>query len=160
MAGEIVVDSSRMNIRLGKLEPAVHDALVVAVTIDAGELLGEMQSLASGDLVQVRTGKFLKSFKASVRQRQNRVSATVGTKSPLAHILEGGAKIPAHDIVPSKARALLFMARAGGQTFAAKVRSPGGTIGARRIVETAFDNMKDYIREDLMDAAHTGAASV
>ena len=70
---EIVVDSSKLDLRMGKLEPAVHDELLLTVTIDAGDLLGRMQSLAGGDLVQVRTGKFRKSFKeigrASCRER-------------------------------------------------------------------------------------------
>lgn len=158
-AGEIVVDASKLNLRLDKLEPEVHDALVVVVTLDAGELLGRMQSLASGDLVQVRTGKYLKSFKASVRQRKNRVQATVGTKSPLAHILEAGATIPPHEILPKNTRALLMMARSG-QVFASRVKSPGGKIDARRVVGTAFDEMKAAIEADLTDAARNGAANI
>lgn len=159
MAGEIVVDSSKLDYRLGKLEPAVHDALLLAVTVDAGDLLGRMQSEASGDLVQVRTGKFRKSFKASVRQRENKVQATVGSRSPIAHILEGGANIPPHDILPKNAHALLMQVR-GGKIFAAKVKSPGGKIDARMIVQTAWDQMKSNIEADLIQAGRGGAASV
>lgn len=156
---DIVVDDSTLNLKLGKLEPEVHDALVVACTIDAGELLGRMQSLASGDLVQVRSGKFVKSFKASVRQRQNRVQATVGSKSPIAHILEGGASIPAHDILPKDKQALLMRMRTGN-IFAARVKSPGGKIDARMVVHTAFDQMKSDIEADLIQAGKGAAANL
>jgi len=158
MAGEVVIDRTRLDYRLGRLEPAVHDALVLAVTIDAGDLLGRMQSLAGGDLVQVRTGKFRKSFKASVRQRPNKVQATVGSKSPLAHILEGGANIPAHDILPKNKQALL-MQMASGKMFAARVHSPGGKIDPKMVVHTAFDQMRGSIEADLIEAGHAGAAS-
>lgn len=156
---DILVDDSKLNLRLGKLEPEVRDALVVVVRRDADELRAAMRSLASGDLVQVRTGKFVKSFRRRVRKSKNRVKATVGTKSPLAHILEGGASIPPHLIAPKNAHALLLRARTG-LVFSAKVQSPGGKIAARRIVETAFENMKDQIESDLIAAGKSGAREV
>src|SRR5689334_21646610 len=119
MADDVVIDHSKLDVRLGKLEPEMRDALVVVVRRDADELRAEMRSLASGDMVQVRTGKFVKSFRRRVLKSKNRVNATVGTKSSLAHILEGGASIPPHLIVPKNAPALLVRARAG-EIFAAK----------------------------------------
>ena len=150
---EIVqVDHSKLDLRLGKLEPAVHDALLVAVTLDAGELQGRVESLVSGELVQIRTGKFVKSIKVSVRQSANRVTGRVYSKDPVAHILEGGARIPPHRIDPSAAHALLLQVRSG-QVFAAHVQSPGAKIGPRWIFRQAFDEMKPTIESDLRQAA-------
>jgi hypothetical protein len=156
---DVSIDHSKLDVRLGKLEPQMRDALVVVVRRDADELRAEMRSLASGDLVQVRTGKFVKSFRRRVRKSKNRVKATVGTKSPLAHILEGGASIPPHLIAPKNAHALLLRARTG-EIFAAKVQSPGGKIAARPIVETAFNDMKGQIESDLISAGKSAAREI
>lgn len=152
MADDVVeVDSSRLNLRLGKLQPAVHDALLVAVTLDAGELQGLAQSKASGELLQVRTGKFVKSIKASVRQSANRVSGSVYSNDPRALIFEWGGTTGPHEIAAKNAQALLIQMR-GGTVFARRVQHPGGKYEPRQIIHTAFDEMKGGIESDLKDA--------
>lgn len=152
MAEEIKVDSSKLDLRLGKLQPAVHDALVVAVTLDAGELQGRAQSKASGDLLQVRSGKFVKSIKAGIRQSADRVTGRVYSRDPRAHLFEYGGKTKPHVIEPTAARALLLQVR-GGTRFAARVQHPGGKYDARQIIHSAFGEMKAGIAEDLVNAA-------
>ncbi|MGB6534938.1 MAG: hypothetical protein WBF58_03145 [Xanthobacteraceae bacterium] len=51
---DVQVDASRANLRLEEMSPEVRDALIVAVTLAAGELEGSARSKASGDLLQVR----------------------------------------------------------------------------------------------------------
>ena len=55
----------------------------------------------------------------------------------IAPILEYGAFIPAHEIDRDTARALHFIG-SGGESFAARVHSPGGRIAPRRVLYDAF----------------------
>jgi hypothetical protein len=148
------VNDSKLNIRLDALAPAVHDALVVAVTLDSGELLGRVQEYAS-QMFQVRTGRFVNSFKVGLRQSKNHVTGRVYSRDPRASLFEWGGTTPPHDIAPKTAQALLLQVR-GGQKFAAVVHHPGGKYRRTEILHTAFDDMKSQIRGDL-DAAVKGA---
>jgi hypothetical protein len=151
---DIEVDASKLNLRLDKLAPAVHDALLVAVTLDAGELQGRAVSKASGDLLQVRSGKFVKSIKVSVRQSATRVTGRVYSRDPRAGLFEYGGTTRPHEIVAKNAHALLLQMR-GGTRFAAKVQHPGGKYAARDIIHSAFDEMKGDIAGDLTDAVRS-----
>jgi len=73
---DVQVDSSRANLRLEEMQDEVRDALIVAVTLAAGELEGAAQK-ASGDLLQVRTGKFVRSIKAGTRTGKTFVTGRV-----------------------------------------------------------------------------------
>ena len=85
---DVQVDASRAALRLEEMSPEVRDALIVAVTLAAGELEGSARSKASGDLLQVRTGKFVKSIKAGVRTSGNRITGRVYSKDPRAGLFE------------------------------------------------------------------------
>jgi hypothetical protein len=149
---DIEVDASKANLRLEAMPPAVHDALVVAVTLAAGELEGRAQSKASGDLLQVRTGRFVKSIKASVSARANSVTGRVYSRDRRAALFEYGGRTPAHEIEPKRAKALLVRMRSG-TVFAARVQHPGGAYSARNIIHSAFEEMRPEIIGDLEEAA-------
>ena len=70
---------------------------------------------------------------------------------PYAGILEYGGKTAAHDIVPSKARALAFFA-GGTRRFARIVHHPGSTIRAFAYMGNALDDLQDEIESGLKDA--------
>lgn len=146
------IETSKIEAKLDAIPPAVHDALVIAVTLDAGEVQGAAQSLASGDLLQVRTGKFVKSIKSGVKQNKNSVTGRVYSRDVRAGLFEWGGHTPPHLIEPSSKLALLFDMR-GGKVFARRVNFPGGTYTARQIIHTALDEFRDTIADDLRTAA-------
>ncbi len=148
---DVQVDASRANLRLEEMSPEVRDALIVAVTLAAGELEGSARSKASGDLLQVRTGKFVKSIKAGVSTGKNSITGRVYSKDVRAHLFEFGGTTPPHDIEPKNAKALLLQMR-GGNVFAASVHHPGGVYEARNIIHSAFDEMRAEIVENLEKA--------
>jgi hypothetical protein len=83
--------------------------------------------------------------------------ATVGSYAPHAHLIESGATLPAHQIMPNAKQALHFLMGAG-DVFARAVRFPGGTIKAQHPVHSAFGEMKDEIAARLREAAEFGLA--
>jgi hypothetical protein len=151
----VVVNSSKIDLKLKAMPQAAHDALVVTVTLDAGEVQGAAQSNASGGLLQSRSGKFVKSIKASVRQSKKRVFARVYSRDPRAALFEWGGTTGPHDILPKDAHALLLRTQSGN-VFAAAVRHPGGHYGPRHIIHSAFDELKSAIEANL-EAAVGGA---
>lgn len=155
-AFKVEVNASKANLRLQQMTPEAKDALILAVTLAAGELQGAAQSNASGALLQVRRGKFVKSIKAGIRTGGNSVTGRVYSKDVRAHLFEYGGNTPAHDIAPKTAKALLLRMR-GADGFAALVHHPGGAYAARNIIHSAFDEMRPEIIEQL-EAAVTGAA--
>lgn len=155
---DVQVDASRATLRLEEMSPEVRDALIVAVTLAAGELEGSARSKASGDLLQVRTGKFVKSIKAGVRTSGNRITGRVYSKDPRAGLFEYGGTTPPHEIAPKNAQALLMQVR-GGSVFAARVQHPGGKYQARHIIHSAFDEMKTDIVANMEQAVEGASAS-
>src|ERR1700728_800462 len=106
------------------------------------------RSKASGDLLQVRTGKFVRSIKAGIRTGKTSVTGRVYSNDPRAQLFEFGGTTPPHDIAPKNAKALLLQMR-GGTVFAASVHHPGGKYEARNIIHSAFDEMKAEIVDSL-----------
>ena len=70
---------------------------------------------------------------------------------PYAGILEYGGKTAAHDIVPSKALALAFVA-GGAERFAKIVHHPGSTIRAFAYMGSALDDLQNAIESGLKAA--------
>jgi phage gpG-like protein len=83
----------------------------------------------------------------------DRITARVFSSGDVkyARIQEYGGRTPAHDIVPSKARALAFLI--GGETvFARIVHHPGSTIPARSYLRSSLADMAGTIRDELNEA--------
>jgi hypothetical protein len=144
---KITMNTSKLDLRLEQMPQEVHDALVLAVTLDAGELQGAAQARAE-ELLQVRSGKFVRSIKAGVRQREGHVTGRVSSKDPRAGLFEWGGHTPPHEIAAKNAQALLLQMQSGTR-FAAHVDHPGGEYKALQILQGAFDEMKSDIAADL-----------
>jgi hypothetical protein len=134
--------------RLHKMPDAVRQSLKKEANILATELRDKSRENASS-FFQVRTGRFLKSIKKSVRSSQTSVIGKVFSKSPVAHLLERGVK--PHDITPKNAKALAFL---GG--FAKTIHHPG--FQGKTIINAAFQEMKGQINEGLTKAVRDGVA--
>lgn len=152
----VVINHSTLDLRLGKLAPSVRDHLRDAAETLKGELVDAARALAP-----VKTGHYRDSIKGSVRTTTNRVDGKVYSRSPLAHIIESGARIPPHDILPSAAEALHFRLGGGADdVFTRFVHSPGAELPARHPIEGAFETMQDEIQSRLEEAARSGAREI
>lgn len=154
---EVKVKSDRIMLRLETLPNNVRNRLKTVAKDLELELLGRAKSRASGEALQVKSGKFVKSIKGSVRSSTRRVSGKVYSKDPRAALFEYGGSTPARDILPSATKAMAFM-MTSGQVFAAIVHRPVVHYDARRIIGGAFDEMKGDIQAELAGAVRDGAA--
>jgi Bacteriophage HK97-gp10, putative tail-component len=152
MSFDVKISNDRAFLKLDKVEPATLDELREAALSIKTRLVALAKSAAP-----VRTGAYRKSIRGSVRKSTHGVKGKVFSSSRLAHIIEGGAVIPAHDIRPSEALALHFGGGAG-EVFAARVHSPGATLRAQQVIENAFEEMQQDIVAELTAAAKRGAA--
>jgi hypothetical protein len=135
--------------RLGKMPDSVRAALKVETNALATELRDKARANA-GSFFQVRTGKFLKSIKKSVRTSQKSVIGKVYSKDKVAHLLERGVK--PHDIRPKNAKALAFLG-----VYAEMIHHPG--FRGHTIINAAYQDMKSEINEGLAKAVRDGVAA-
>lgn len=107
----------------------------------------------SGQVLKVRSGALRASIGAEVSLDGDAVAVRVFSAGDIkyAAIQELGGRTPPHDIVPTKARALAFLA--GGKTVFAKiVHHPGSQIPARSYLGSALADMADEITDGLQAA--------
>jgi phage gpG-like protein len=124
----------------------------------ASDLADKAQKLASaladkvkyeklaGDLLNSRSGALAASIAAEVSGDGEDITATVGSFGDVkyAAIQEYGGRTAAHEILPSKARVLAFVA--GGAThFAARIEHPGSTIPERSYLRSSLEEQSDAI---------------
>lgn len=146
---DIQVNIDKGVARLNKMPDAVRAALKAETNTLATELRDKARQNA-GSFFQVRTGKFLKSIKKSVRTSTKSVIGKVYSKDPVAHLLERGVK--PHDIAPKNAKALAFLGR-----YAEMIHHPG--FRGHTIINAAYQEMKGEINEGLTKAVRAGVAA-
>ena len=132
------------------------DALAAALADKADALRQELEAKVranlSGAILKSRSGALLNSISSDIEDDGSGATATVtSTDVPYAGILEYGGKTAAHDIVPSKAKALAFVV-GGARRFAKIVHHPGSTIRAFAYIGSALDDLQDEIEDGLKDA--------
>lgn len=151
MAGLTVsYDGSDVGVHLAALDDDIRAAEIAAEETLVQELIERASARAP-----VRTGKLRRSINGEVAGTPTGVWASVAIKDPIANILEGGAKIPPHVILPKVKDALHFVL-GGDEVFASRVNSPGGVIAPREILHEPFAEMQQEI-EDALAAAADGA---
>lgn len=129
-------------------------AAALADKADALRQALEAQVIAnlSGAILTPRSGRLLGSISSDVDDDGSGPAATVESDDvPYAGILEYGGKTAAHDILPSKAKALAFVT-GGAQRFAKIVHHPGSTIRAFAFMGSALDDLQDEIETGLKAA--------
>jgi hypothetical protein len=168
MSFSVKVDLTRAVARLDKMPLSVRDALALKVTVDTGELLGRAKSLAGGDVLQVHTGKYLDSIKASTHVTKRSVTGDIHSNADQVKIFEYGGKTGPHEILPTVGKALAFMSGAG-KVFAASVHHPGsvfpgdpipgargGRAGKYSTLWRAYRELAGQLRQDVSDAIDEG----
>jgi hypothetical protein len=155
---DITVRIDKGAARLGRLPDDIRAALREEARQQAIALQAAAKANA-GSYFQVRTGRYQRSIRRSVRSNAKGVVGKVFSKSPIAHILEEGAVRGAHEELPKNVQALNFV-MGGSSVYAARVLNPGSRVTGRAVINNAFQDRKDQIREGLRGAVtRTTAAS-
>ncbi len=116
------------------------------------ELEAKVRANLSGAILKSRSGALLNSISSDLEDDGSTFTASVESDGvPYAGILEYGGKTSAHDIVPSKAKALAFTV-GGTQRFARIVHHPGSLIRAFAYMGSALDDLESEIEGGLKDA--------
>jgi phage gpG-like protein len=120
----------------------------------AAELEAKIQQKLAGGVLNLRTGALARSIVTIIEDSAAGVCVTIATSGDVkyAAIHEFGGTIPAHEIVPNKAKALAFAVE-GKQEFAARVNLPAVTMPERSYMRSSLAEMADEIREELTAAA-------
>lgn len=154
---DVKVSDNGIPARIGALPGQLRKAILQEETQIGAMLLGKMRAKAGGQVVHVRSGKYLASFYSRVRNSPNAVNLTAGSNSPLAHIIEYGAQIPEHIIRP-RGRALKFLGTSG-EVFASIVHSKGALVGPHSVEHSTFLEERDQIADGLAQTISTVLAA-
>lgn len=154
----MVVNDTRAVLHLDEITPAarvrllnVTDAIAQAMAVDA-----KARAAAHIRFEGAKPGQYLASITGGVSAKtENRVTGYVRSGHPLAHLLEYGAKTPAHQILPKVADVLRFFGPSG-LVFAKAVNHPGATIPAYPAIIPAFEAKRGAITEALTRAVREG----
>jgi hypothetical protein len=151
------VDETKLIARLDKMLPDVHEALRQAVGPLAQEIAADARDQAQAHIryVGTRPGQYLASIYGGTYDKGNRIGGFVRSGDPLAHLLEHGAEIPAHEILPTVADVLAFEGDAG-MIYAKVVHYPGASVPPYPAIEPAFQAAQGKI-EDALTRAVKGA---
>ena len=114
----------------------------------------KVQQKLSGDVLNQKSGALARSIVTTIDESSTNISVTVASNGDVkyAAIHEFGGVIPPHEIVPDKARALVFVV-SGKQAFAARVNLPAIAMPERSYLRSSLAEMADEIREEFAQAA-------
>src|SRR5579864_978798 len=120
-----------LKLKLHTMVPEVRKALEQVIGAKAQEMRDRAIALASGQVIQERTGKFVASIKSELRSTETSVMGDVYSDDPRAPLFEYGGEQQPRDILPNIAQALRFLGGSAGTVFAAMVHRPVVTYPAR-----------------------------
>jgi hypothetical protein len=136
-----VVGVGSVKRQLQTLTPEIREALEIVIRKDTGSILDRARALASGGVMQERTGKYVRSMKSQVRSDSRGVYGKVYSDDPRSSLFEWGGSTPARDILPNAAQVMRF-AGSAGEVFAKIVHRPVVNYPARPTINAAFDEAK------------------
>jgi hypothetical protein len=144
--------------RMGRIGPTAHEALDRAIHGLTPELYADVLGRA---LEHIHTqgpkpGLYAASIQFGYYDKGKRMGGFVRSGSPLAHLLELGAKPPPHEIRASAASVLAFSGDAG-TVFRRAVQHPGATIPPYPAFGPAMDAHRAEITERLQAAVREAA---
>ena len=146
MTVKMDVSAERLVARIDKLLPSVREALVEALGPLARAMASDAQDRAAAHIRYLgkKPGQYLASIYGGTFDKDSIVGGFVRSGNPLAHLLEWGASVGPHEILPRIADALAFEGSAG-TAFAARVQNPGAEIPPYPAIGPAFEAAKDDI---------------
>lgn len=140
--------------RLDGLPPVVLAAIAAKSADLADQLLTRVRQKLGGEVLKSRTGALAASIGVEGPTiTDDAVVTTVFSRGDLnyAAIQEYGGVTRPHDILPSRAKALAFMA-GGEQVFARIVHHPGSHIPERSYLRSSLAEMADQIETEMKAA--------
>lgn len=149
----IDIDTSHIIARFEKMLPDVHDALLSALRPLADEAAKSARDAAAEHIRYLgkSPGQYLASIYGGVSDKGTSVLGYVRSPSPLAHLLEYGAKLPSHTAFPSIAQAMAFEGGAG-MVFAKAVNFPGANVPAYPAIKPSLLSIASQVEEILTKA--------
>ena len=154
--------ADELDARLDELPGAVVAAVAARSAALADRLLTLVHTKLAGGVLQSRSGALAASIGIDGPKIEgDRVVTTLfaGGDLKYAAIQEYGGVTSPHDILPSRAKALAFMA-GGGEVFAKLVHHPGSHIAARSYLRASLAEMAAEIdtamKAAVIDAVRTG----
>jgi hypothetical protein len=159
--GEVVINGDlRIVAQIGEIPDAVRKALIDGFTPVAASVRESAKARAAAHIryLGMNPGVYVDKITSGVTQKPQRILGYVrsakptvhfkGRDVPLAVLMEYGATIPAHEILPSMAHALKF----GGDVSAVlrkAVHHPGAKIPAYPAIRPALDEARGAIMDVL-----------
>lgn len=165
MLSVTLTGADQLDARLDGLPAAILAAVAARSAALADQLLALVHAKLSGGVLQSRTGALGASIGVDGPKIEgDRVVTTLVSSGDLkyAAIQEYGGVTSPHDILPSRAKALAFLA-GGEQVFAKVVHHPGSHIPARSYLRSSLAEMAAQIDAQMKSAvidavrAQTGA---
>lgn len=152
---DIRVNSTRLQLKLDAMPAQVRARLRSTADILEAEILAGARAKASGSVLHVKSGSFLRSIKGSVTASDKRVAGRTTSHDPRAHLFEFGGETKARDILPNAKQALAF-ALPTGKKLAAIVHRPEVDYEPHSVIHATFEEMKGDIEADLRGAVRDG----
>lgn len=154
----VEVDDRAVMARLDAMPQKLRAAILKKTYALAEKLKSKAQQNLTNRILNIRTGKLVRSIFEQVTNSGSEVSGRVYSSGlPYAAIQEFGGQTRPHVIEATKAKALAFT-MGGAQLFAMRVNHPGSKIPASRYMGQAFDAMKPEIKEGYEEAAREGTS--
>jgi hypothetical protein len=151
----IQIDSSQPRKNFEKMPADVRGEMVDAAKTLKDEAVNYARTLASGPLVNVRSGRYLRSIKGRVSSGSKTVTGKIFSNAPEAHLIEQGATRRPREILPNAKQALAFMI-GGKRVFAKAVHHPGSIMPAKHLLQQTIDDMQPDIFKELEAALNRG----
>ena len=136
-----------LDARLGALPAQLVADLAAKAALLAEALADKVRDeKLSGQVLNAVSGVLRESIVAEIAIEGDAVVASVGSAGDVkyAAIHEYGGKTAAHEILPSKASVLAFVA-GGAMRFARRVEHPGSVMPERSYLRSSFAEMMDEI---------------
>jgi hypothetical protein len=154
MLSVTLTGADKLGAKLDGLPPVVLAAIAAKSAALADQLLGLVRRKLGGEVLKSRTG----ALAASIGVRgpdivDDTVVTTLFSAGDLkyAAIQECGGVTAPHEILPSRAKALAFLA-GGEQVFARVVHHPGSHIPERSYLRASLAEMADQIESEMKSA--------
>jgi phage gpG-like protein len=138
---------------LATMPERIAAALTAKANVLAAELYAKIQQKLSGDVLNPKSGTLAGSIGVTIADETAGISVCIAASADVkyAAIHEFGGTIPAHEILPDKARALAFLV-GGKQTFAARVSMPTVTMRERSYMRSSLAEMADEVKDEMAGA--------
>jgi len=154
---DVQIDDRAIMARLAVMPDKLRARILKTTYTLAEKLKSKVQQNLTNKLLNIRTGKLVRSIFEQVTNSTNEVSGRVFSSGlPYARIQEFGGQTKAHIIEAVNGKALAFN-MGGKQVFFKRVHHPGSTIKGAHYMGEAFDAMKPEIQSSYEQAVK-GAA--